>query len=433
MGTTTDPAAVATEVVELLRAERFDELTRRFAPPLREAAAAPVVAAAWRAELARVGAITGVVAPRTEPIGGGQVRAIVDLDAQRGGLAVRMAVDAAGTLHGFRLAAPESGWVAPEYVHPKRFTEHAVTVGSGELAVGGTVSVPRGRGPHPAVVLLASGPADRDATVGPNKPFKDLAWGLASRGVAVLRFDKVTFTHPRIADDPAFTMAEEFIPHGLAALEILRRTPGIDSQRLYLLGHSAGSAPRVAIAAPAAAGVILLSVATAPLPRSAVRVARHLATTEPQFATPALVDTIIRQAAVVESPGLETATAADLLFGWSPAYWRDRLDYDAVAATAALHCPALVLQGERDYQVTVADDFPAWRTGLAGRPHTTLRTYPGVDHMYFSGSGPSTAAGYQVPAHFAGEVAADIADWIRPDRPRTALRRLLDRLSPARV
>ena len=70
-------------------------------------------------------------------------------------------------------------------------------VGSGPLAVPGTLSLPHQSEPRAAVVLLAgSGPMDRDETIGRNKPSKDLAWGLASRGVAVLPFDKVTNAHP---------------------------------------------------------------------------------------------------------------------------------------------------------------------------------------------------------------------------------------------
>ena len=81
----------------------------------------------------------------------------------------------------------------------------------------GTLSLPRrpGSAPYPAVVLLAgSGPLDRDETIGRNKPFKDLAWGLASRGVAVLRFDKVTYAHPgQVKEAQDFTLADEYLPH----------------------------------------------------------------------------------------------------------------------------------------------------------------------------------------------------------------------------
>ena len=77
-------------------------------------------------------------------------------------------------------------WQPPQYVDPSAFVENEVLVGSGPLAVPGTVTLPRGEQPYPAVVLLAGGgPFDRDGTAGPNKNLKDIAWGLASRGVAV--------------------------------------------------------------------------------------------------------------------------------------------------------------------------------------------------------------------------------------------------------
>ena len=71
-----------------------------------------------------------------------------------------------------------------------------VTVGSAGSSLPGTLVLPRGPGPFPALVLVAgSGPQDRDETIGPNKTFRDLAWGLASRGIAVLRYEKRNHVH----------------------------------------------------------------------------------------------------------------------------------------------------------------------------------------------------------------------------------------------
>lgn len=82
-------------------------------------------------------------------------------------------------------------WEAPGYVDTGRFDEEDVVVGSGPLAVPGTFSIPKAAESCPAVVLLAgSGPNDRDGAIGRNKPLKGLACGLASRGGAVLRFDR---------------------------------------------------------------------------------------------------------------------------------------------------------------------------------------------------------------------------------------------------
>ena len=112
---------------------------------------------------------------------------------------------ATGMLHGLRLAPAAAEWAPPHYAAPRRFTEREVTVGAGPLAVPGTLTLPRAApARRPGVVLLSGGgPFDRDETSGPNKPLKDLAWGLASRGVAVLRFDKVTFAHAgQVAHEP---------------------------------------------------------------------------------------------------------------------------------------------------------------------------------------------------------------------------------------
>ena len=77
--------------------------------------------------------------------------------------------------------------------------------------------------------------------IGRNKPFKDLAWGLASRGVAVLRFDKVTYAHPaEVERDPGFTLADEYLPHALAAIGLLRQHPAVDAARVFVPGHSLG-------------------------------------------------------------------------------------------------------------------------------------------------------------------------------------------------
>ncbi len=166
---------------------------------------------------------------------------------------------------------------------PESFTEHDITVGSGPTRRAGTMTLPRRGGPHPGVVLLTAGPFDRDLTTGPNKPFKDLAWGLASRGVAVARFDKVSHVHRQVAAQPGFTMVEEYVPHAVAAVRLLQQQPGVDPARVFVLGHSGGgkAAPRVAAAEASVAGLVILAGDTLPLPRAIVRVSNYLAELDP--------------------------------------------------------------------------------------------------------------------------------------------------------
>ncbi|CAN5197054.1 hypothetical protein BH11ACT6_BH11ACT6_54420 [soil metagenome] len=90
---------------------------------------------------------------------------------------------------------------------------------------------------------------------------------------------------------------------------------------------------------------------------------------------------------------------------------------------AQLDKPILIVQGGRDYQVTVADDLIGWQTGLADHPEVTIRIYDADNHLFFSGSGPSTPAEYAPAQHVDEAVVTDVAHWItsassamRPDR-----------------
>ncbi|MGH3417374.1 MAG: alpha/beta hydrolase family protein [Actinocrinis sp.] len=272
------------------------------------------------------------------------------------------------------------------------------------------------------VLLAGGGPFDRDESSGRNKPLKDLAWGLASRGAVVLRFDKITHAHPdHIVNNPGFTMADEYLPHAIAAVRLLARHAAVDADRIFVLGHSMGGrvAPRVAAAEPAVAGLIILAGDTQPIQWSAVRVMRHLAslTLDTAAASQALIEELTKQARLIDSDDLTASTAPDALpLGLTASYWLDARDYDPVAVATGLNKPMLILQGGRDYQVTVADDLAAWRTGLAHRPDVSIRIYDDDDHLFFSGARPSTPSGYEPAQHVDPVVIADIADWL-PDKP----------------
>jgi dienelactone hydrolase len=318
-------------------------------------------------------------------------------------------------------AAPEDTapavWQPPAYADPDTFEEHEVTLDASPLPVGGTLSVPRGEGPHPGLVLLTGGgPFDRDEAAGPNRPLKDLAWGLASRGVAVLRFDKITFARPDlVAADPDFTVAAEYVPHTLAAIEVLRAHPAVESTRIHVGGHSMGGkvAPRVAQADPTLAGLVLLAADAEPMHHAITRVLRYMVSLDPDGEAAAMAEQFERQVTAVDDPGLSSETpSSELPFGMPGSYWLDMRDFDQVAAAAKLTLPILILQGGRDYQVTVDDDLARWKQGLAGRPATDFRIYEADNHQFIPGTGPSTPTDYERAGHVDQAVVEDIAAWI---------------------
>jgi dienelactone hydrolase len=421
----TTPAATSLAVLEMARAGGFARIREMFAPQLRPMVTAEAIQAAWSAELGRRGQVTSVGAPVSEPAQGGVVVVKIPVTCEHGALTVVVSVTEAGQLTGIQLAPagaaePIAPWEPPGYAVPDMFDEQDVTVGSGPLAVPGTLSLPRDGGPRAAVVLLAgSGPMDRDETIGRNKPFKDLAWGLASAGVAVLRFDKVTYAHPsEISQAGDVTVVEEYVRHASAAIHLLQAHPDVDASRVFVLGHSLGGtvAPRVAAEEPSVAGVVILAGGTQPLQWAAVRQVRYLAALDPDTAAASqpIIEAMSNQARLVDDPDLSASTpASELPFSVPAAYWLDLRDYQPVEVAAALGKPILILQGGRDYQATIADDLTGWKTGLAHHRGVTIHVYDPDNHFFFPGTGPSAPAEYEPAQHMDPAVVADIASWLK--------------------
>jgi hypothetical protein len=111
---------------------------------------------------------------------------------------------------------------------------------------------------------------------------------------------------------------------------------------------------------------------------------------------------------------LTPANAADKksISGAPASYWLDLRGYDPPAAAKSLTQPLLVLQGERDYQVTMVDDFAKWKAALSGKRNVTFHTYPALNHLFLAGTGKSLPAEYSTPGHVAIDVINDIVVWI---------------------
>jgi uncharacterized protein len=419
----TTPAETSLAVLEMAQAGRFAQIREMFAPELRPMITAGTIQATWAAELGRRGQVASIGTPVSEPGPGGLVVVKVPVTCEHDKLAVVISVTEAGQLAGIQLAPanaaePIATWESPGYADPDTFDEQDVMVGSGPLAVPGTLSLPRQSGPRAAVVLLAgSGAADRDQTFGSNKPLKDLAWGLATRGVAVLRFDKVTYAHPfEVSQAGDFTVVEEYVTHAAAAVHLLRAHPAVDAGRVFVLGHSFGGtvAPRVAAGEPSVAGLVIMAGGTQPLHWAAVRQIRYLTAVDPETAaTLPSIEAMTRAAVLADSPDLSPSTpASELPFGVPAPYWLDLRGYQPVEVAAALAKPILILQGGRDYQATVVDDLPGWKAGLAHCPDVTVRVYDPDNHMFFPGTGPSAPAEYEPAGHMDPAVVADVASWL---------------------
>jgi uncharacterized protein len=392
-------ASPSARVLELAAAGEFRRLRALFAPAQRRRISEAALQASWSEHVTRHGPIKSVIEEEQSPAT--HVSRLITAGAE---LRLVVAMDDAGRLTNIQVTPVPIEWAWPGYADPARFDEAEVEVGG----VGGTLTRPRAPGQHPAVVMLAGGgPFDRDMTMGNNRIGKDLAGGLATAGVASIRFDKPT---------DARTPTEEYLPAARAAIDVLLSDPSIDLARIALLGHSMGGTmvPRIAREMPQVAGLILLAAQAQPMHEAAVRTFRYLASVEPSPGVAASLTAVTRQARRVARGRLTARTSPRLLpFGYPGEWWLDLKGYDPVVAARAQTLPVLVLQGGRDYQVTVADNLERWMLGLADRADVTFRTYPEDNHLFFVGTGPSRPAEYDPPQHVDPRVISDVAGWMR--------------------
>ncbi|WP_152399260.1 alpha/beta fold hydrolase [Paenibacillus cellulositrophicus] len=316
------------------------------------------------------------------------------------------------------------GYRPPAYDHPEAYTEREVQIGEGEWALPGMLTLPAGQGPFPAVVLVhGSGPNDRDTSIGGAKPFRDLAAGLAAKGIAVLRYDKVTFEHTfKIAANPKLTVKEETVDDALSAVKLLTQTPGVDPARIYVAGHSQGgyAMPLIVDADANAgrniAGTILLSGPSSSFIDVAV---------EQQAELVSRVKQLGQDSAPYEQQAVVWTQAAKLLddpqysvshlpesFPIPPAYWwYDKKDYKPAELAKTQSGPMLVLQGENDWQVPM-HEFEQWKEALKGRTNVEYKSFPKVNHLLAEYDGLSTGSEYAQPSNVTPAIIDTIASWI---------------------
>ncbi len=322
----------------------------------------------------------------------------------------RIIINSAGLVAGFFQLPGAVNWERPAYSQPASFKERAVTVGEGEWKLPGTLTVPVGAGPFPAVVLVhGSGPNDRDETVGGAKVFKDLAEGLASRGVVVLRYEKRTLQYrARLAGiGGKFTVQEEAVEDAAKAIALVRTQAEVNGRRVFVVGHSLGGyvAPRIAEADGKLAGIVLMAGNVRPIEDLLVEQVMYMGITGKQMDNAKALQAKVKK--------LEAGDEDSPAFGGVPvSYWVDLKDYDPAAAAKRLGIPMLILQGERDYQVTMTD-FGLWKSAVGSGKGVVMKSYPALNHLFVAGEGKSMPAEYGKPGHVAAVVIDDIAKFVK--------------------
>jgi uncharacterized protein len=315
---------------------------------------------------------------------------------------------------------PSTGPVAkaPFYSDPDLFTEKEVVIGKGAFALPGTLSIPKGKGPFPVVVLVhGSGPLDKDETAFALKPFRDLAHGLASKGIAVLRYNKRTFEHTvKTSTDLNHTVDKETTDDALLATRFLKKESKIDKNRIYILGHSQGGmmVPQIINKDTKhnIAGAIVMAGPARTIQDVVLDQFEYLLSIGQL--TPENYEYLKAQFEMLNDPNFSSENPPPG-FQLGPAmFWDSFRKIKAAEMAASQTTPLLILQGERDYQVLSHIEIPLWKQHLAKRNNVSYHIYPKLNHFFTEGEGEKSRPDeYFVPANIPEYVIKDITNWIQ--------------------
>jgi hypothetical protein len=277
--------------------------------------------------------------------------------------------------------------------------------GEDDCPLGATITLPPGDDPVPGVVIVhRSGPLDRDGTVGPNRPYRDLAAGLAAGGVATIRYDKRSLVCDLARDEQ--TLANVVVADAVAAAARLATVERVSD--VVVFGHGMGgvAAPLVARDADVA-GLVLAATPARPLP------AVLLGTERRKAAADGRITVAERQRLDFFAEKLNGT--ADLgpdddyyVLGTATTFWRDLHAHDVVAAVRERPEPTLALHAGRSF-VTNHEDLQRWGEVV---PRDAIHVYPALDHLFmrvFDGSLPEA---YFFPDTVATRVVDDVASWV---------------------
>lgn len=308
-------------------------------------------------------------------------------------------------------------YTKPFYVDTALYTEKSVYMQSPGHQLAAVITTPKNATNFPIVVLVhGSGPADMDGSVGPNKPLKDIASGLASKGIASVRYVKRTVIYPA-EFTKAFTVKEEVLDDAVAAVALAKTVKGADPKSVYVLGHSLGGmlAPRIATLVPDLKGIILAAAPARSLTDIVIEQNKYVVAKakDTTAATQKLLADALKSIEATRITKLGTTIKPDsVILGLPASYWVDLNAYNQLNTAKASTKRIMVVQGGNDFQISETD-FNLWKSTLTGKPGATFKFYPEINHLLSPQVEKGTSAQYQKMANVAEKVVIDIADFIK--------------------
>ncbi len=346
---------------------------------------------------------------------GGYASIVHRLHLEKDSIGLRLVVDTLNLVGGFWIdpIKKEYRFLPPAYVDTTAFTEENLAIGT-EFPLPARLSIPKGEGPFPAVVLVhGSGPNDMDETIGGNKMFRDIALGLASRGVMVLRYDKRSKLYGSKMNIFKTTVQEEVIDDAVMALKLIADRPETDDDHVILLGHSLGAAlaPEIAAHGGDVDGVVMLAPIARPLEVVIADQLRYIASTQDTLTAEeqGKLERELDKSAKIQSGELGKSK---LLLGMPASYYYDLQKRDQKAYAQQLDIPIFIARGIKDYQAPQME-MVLWKEWLQDSEQARFREYENCYHLFIETEAEPGPWNYQQEGHVTEKLIDDLVLWCR--------------------
>ncbi|MEA2065817.1 MAG: alpha/beta hydrolase [Thermotogota bacterium] len=271
----------------------------------------------------------------------------------------------------------------PNYANPDNFVESEVSFGEEPWKIPGTLTIPKNTESFPMVIIIGgSGPTDRNGTVGPNQPYRDIAWGLSTNGIATLRYDKRTKVYGEkiIEEEIEPTMQFEYIEDIFQAINFVSKMETVSE--IYLAGHSLGGivTPYSGKKSESVDGIILLAAPARKLAQISLDQNKYFAPisgiTEEQLGQ---IEKMFKE---LLDHKLPPETIIDPNANLKASYYYDTDKYQTLVSLEDFKKPVLVLQGEEDFQTLMDKDFNVLKEKFSDKKNFTFRSFERLNHLF---------------------------------------------------
>lgn len=336
-------------------------------------------------------------------------------------IGLRLSFDNNWKMAGLYIVDAEPMYSIPTYVNTFGFYEIKIPFGPKGFEGEAILTVPIQQKKYPCVILIGgSGPIDKDATIGPNKIYKDFSWGLAAKGVASVRFDKRTKLYfgkimEQHQNGNYYTIEQEYLEDVKEIIEKTMKKDAIDAKRVYLLGHSqgAGLMPLFLKQNKKVAGAIMAAGNYTTMPNLMSYQFDYLmpiqAKNQADSAVFNKLKIIAKNASRSNLPNTFPNDSLPTMYPFS--YWNYLNKIDLIKLAKNNKKPVLIIQGERDYQVPISE-FNLWKETLQPFNNYSFNSYKKLNHLFLEGEGKSVPNEYFVRSNVPEYVIDDIGKWI---------------------